>query len=96
MLYGARLGVSGRLLFRGQFWMRPGRLLVMKVQAKVWLRARTGDLERNLGPGPVLMKEGVNRLQQDGFPPLCHVRELRLHSERAMKIEDLPIEAVLP
>jgi len=66
-----------------------------EIQAKVWLRARARYLERDLGPSPIFMKKGVNRLQQDGLPSLCHLRELRFHSESAMKIEDLPIEAVL-
>lgn len=68
----------------------------MKVQPKVWFRPRARYLEWNFSSGAVLVKERVNRLQEDGFPAFCHLREFGLHSKRPMEIEDFSVEAVLP
>ena len=69
---------------------------MMKVQAKVWFRARARYLERNFSSRAVLVEERVNRLQKDGFPAFCHLREFGLHPQDSVEIEDFSVQAVLP
>src|SRR5579862_4137237 len=71
-------------------------VLVMEVQPKVRFAARSGDLEWNLRARPVLVKEGIDRLQQDRPPPGRHLRQLGIELQLAVKVERTSIEAVLP
>lgn len=40
-------------------------VITAKIKAKMRFGPRARNLERNLGPGPVLMKKGIYRLQQN-------------------------------
>src|SRR3984885_469145 len=67
---------------------------VMKIESEVRSIARAADLEWKFGAGSVFVKEGIDRLQQNRFPPRSHLRELRIHSYQTVEIEGVSIQGV--
>jgi hypothetical protein len=68
---------------------------MVKIQPKVRFGFSAGDFEWDLRAGTVLVKERVDRLQQDGLPTSGHLGELGIQSEQSMKVEQVSVKAVL-
>src|SRR5579864_6124429 len=73
-------------------------MIFFAMEVKTETRGLTspGNLEGEFGARSVLAEEGIDGLQQNRFPACRHLRELRVQSERAVKIKSIAIEAVLP
>src|ERR1700722_2929990 len=83
-----RLGL-GALIFLGML------VFVIEVKTEARRFARPGDLERKFGAGSVLLKERIDRLQQNRLPARRHLRQLRIQSQQTVKIKSISIETVL-
>src|ERR1700741_1997608 len=82
-----RLGLSA-MIFLGML------VFVMEVKPEERCFSRAGDLERKFCAGSVLLKERIDRLQQNGLPARRHLRQLRIQSQHAVKIKSISIKAV--
>src|ERR1700686_5364620 len=70
-------------------------VLGMEVEPKARSFARSADGERNFGARSVLVEKRIDRLQQNRLPSRRHLRKLRVQSQQTMKIESVPVQAVL-
>src|SRR5579864_5384489 len=88
---GSRLPIG--LSARGFFGMP---VFMMEVQPKARRFACPGDFEGKFSACAVLLKEGIDRLQQNRFPARRHLRQLRVQFQHTVKIKSFSVEAVLP
>src|ERR1700676_1687531 len=68
----------------------------MEVEPEARSFSRPADGERNFGAGSILVKKRIDRLQQNRLPAGRHLRQLRVQSQQTVKIESVPVQAVLP
>src|SRR5580700_9228786 len=67
-----------------------------KICAEMRCRFRTGNFEWDFGSGAVLTEKRIHWFQHQRLPAGYHLREFRVHSRLAMKIEYLSVQAVSP